>query len=278
MGTTDWADIYTDIGADPDAAQQAISRARRASRRATGAGRARANPLVLGRPVRTSLWRQFSTVARRQVRLLVADRGYFVFLVLLPFIVGLLPLAVAGDTGFGKAAVDSAAPNEPKQILVLLNLGAIFMGTALTIRELVGERAIFRREQAAGLSTSAYLCGQGRRVRRGRGGSVGHPGADRDGAEDRQGRASGRGGAGQSEVGAVRRYRGDVCGGGDRRPVRVGAGAEQQSSAAADGGDADDAAGPRGRLHPGDETGRWTRSPGSRRRGGAWPQRRRRLI
>jgi hypothetical protein len=31
------------------------------------------------------------------------------------------------------------------------------MGTALTIRELVGERAIFRREQAVGLSTSAYL-------------------------------------------------------------------------------------------------------------------------
>jgi hypothetical protein len=31
------------------------------------------------------------------------------------------------------------------------------MGTALTIRDLVGERAIFRREQAAGLSASAYL-------------------------------------------------------------------------------------------------------------------------
>jgi hypothetical protein len=78
-------------------------------------------------------------------------------LVLLPFIVGLLPLTVAGHTGFGKAAIDSSAPNEPKQLLVLLNLGALFMGTALTIRELVGERAIFHREQAAGLSTSAYL-------------------------------------------------------------------------------------------------------------------------
>ena len=31
------------------------------------------------------------------------------------------------------------------------------MGTALTIRELVGERTIFRREQAVGLSTTAYL-------------------------------------------------------------------------------------------------------------------------
>jgi len=90
-------------------------------------------------------------------RLIVADRGYFLFLVLLPFIVGLLPLTVAGHTGFGKAAFDSAAPNEPKQILVLMNFGAVIMGTALTVRELVGERAIFRREQAVGLSTSAYL-------------------------------------------------------------------------------------------------------------------------
>jgi hypothetical protein len=31
------------------------------------------------------------------------------------------------------------------------------MGTALTIRDLIGERAIFQREQAAGLSTTAYL-------------------------------------------------------------------------------------------------------------------------
>jgi len=33
----------------------------------------------------------------------------------------------------------------------------VFMGTALTIRDLVGERLIFRREQAVGLSPSAYL-------------------------------------------------------------------------------------------------------------------------
>jgi hypothetical protein len=107
--------------------------------------------------VQAKLWRQFSTLARRQLRLLVADRGYFVFLALLPFLVGLLPLAVAGHAGFGKAEFAGAAPNEAKQILVMMNFGAFFMGTALTVRTLVGERAIFRREQAVGLSTSAYL-------------------------------------------------------------------------------------------------------------------------
>jgi ABC-type multidrug transport system ATPase subunit len=156
MGTTDWADIFTDIDADPDAAHRRFLE--RAGRPAEAAGEpSPQQPGALGKPVRAGLWRQFSTVSRRQVRLIRADRGYFVFLVLLPFLLGLLPLAVAGHTGFGKALLDSAAPNEPKQIVVLLNLGAIFMGTALTIRELVGERVIFRREQAAGLSTSAYL-------------------------------------------------------------------------------------------------------------------------
>lgn len=156
MGSTDWADIFTDIDADPDAAQRRfLERTQRPAEPARPA--APEVPAALGRPARAGLPRQFSTLVRRQVRLILADRGYFWFLVMLPFIVGLLPLAVAGETGFGKAVLESASPNEPKQIVVLLNLGAIFMGTALTIRQLVGERAIFHREQAAGLSTSAYV-------------------------------------------------------------------------------------------------------------------------
>jgi ABC-type multidrug transport system ATPase subunit len=154
MGTTDWADIFTDISADPDAAQRRfVERAGRVDEPPTQP--APEQPAASGK--QTNLWRQFSTLARRQLRLLVADRGYFWFLVLLPFIVGLLPLAVAGDAGFGKAAFDGAAPNEAKQILVMMNFGAFFMGSALTVRTLVGERDIFRREQAVGLSTSAYL-------------------------------------------------------------------------------------------------------------------------
>jgi hypothetical protein len=41
--------------------------------------------------------------------------------------------------------------------MILLNIGVVFMGTALTVRDLVGERLIFQREQAVGLSGSAYL-------------------------------------------------------------------------------------------------------------------------
>ncbi len=153
MGTTNWADIFSTVASDPQAASD---------RYVALAGPTPPPPPVeapsdIGEPTHTSLLRQFSTIVRRQVRLIISDRGYFIFLALLPFIMGVLSLAVPGTTGFGIPDPMGDAPNQPGQILVLLNVGAIFMGTALTIRDLIGERAIFRREQAVGLSTTAYL-------------------------------------------------------------------------------------------------------------------------
>ena len=37
----------------------------------------------------------------RQMRLIVSDRGYFIFLAFLPFIMGALSLSVPGNVGFG---------------------------------------------------------------------------------------------------------------------------------------------------------------------------------
>jgi ABC transport system ATP-binding/permease protein len=153
LGTTNWADIFSAVADDPDAAHDRFL----ANTGPTPAAPATQQPADLGKPVHTSLLRQFSTITRRQVRLIVSDRGYFAFLALLPFIMGALSLSVPGTMGFGVPDPMGKAPNEPGQILVLLNVGAIFMGTALTIRDLIGERAIFRREQAVGLSTTAYL-------------------------------------------------------------------------------------------------------------------------
>jgi ABC transport system ATP-binding/permease protein len=153
MGTTNWADIFAKVGADPDAANRRFLQQSNPS----PAPPETEKPTDLGKPVHTSLRRQFSTIGRRQVRLVMSDRGYFVFLAMLPLIVGVLSLAVPGNVGFGIPNPMGNAPSEPIQILVLLNMGAVFMGTALTIRDLIGERAIFRREQAVGLSTTAYL-------------------------------------------------------------------------------------------------------------------------
>ncbi|WP_197283570.1 ATP-binding cassette domain-containing protein [Mycobacterium sp. Marseille-P9652] len=153
MGTTNWADIFSSVAGDPDGAK-----ARYLARTGPPPPPPPAEqPADIGDPSHTSLLRQFSTIARRQVRLIVSDRGYFIFLALLPFIMGSLSMSVPGDVGFGRPNPMGAAPTEPAQILVLLNVGAVFMGTALTIRDLIGERAIFLREQAVGLSTTAYL-------------------------------------------------------------------------------------------------------------------------
>jgi hypothetical protein len=75
----------------------------------------------------------------------------------LPFVLGALTLLVPGDGGLGIHDPRGHAADEPVQIVFLLSISAVFLGTALTIRDLVGERGIFRREQAAGLSASAYL-------------------------------------------------------------------------------------------------------------------------
>lgn len=152
MGTTDWADIFANAAADPDGVHQAyLTRHPAANKPVT----APVTPGDLGKPPKTSLLRQVSTVARRQGRLILADRGYFIFLALLPFVLAGLVLSVPGSAGFNVALPDN--PNEPGLLLALTNLGASFLGLALTIRDLIGERVIFRREQAVGLSATAYL-------------------------------------------------------------------------------------------------------------------------
>ncbi|OBJ10110.1 ABC transporter ATP-binding protein [Mycobacterium sp. 1165196.3] len=153
MGTTNWAKIFGMVGADPDEANRRFL----AQLKPPPAGPEAEKPADLGAPARSSTRRQFATIARRQVRLIVADRAYFIFLALLPFVMGALSLTVPGSTGFRVADPSGDGSDEPGSVLMLLTMAAVFMGTALTIRDLIGERPIFRREQAVGLSTKAYL-------------------------------------------------------------------------------------------------------------------------
>jgi hypothetical protein len=91
---------------------------------------------------------------------LVSSRIYFVFLLALPFALGALALLVPGNSGLARPGPGAANPHEAIEILAALNIAAVIMGTALTIRDLVSERRTFRREQAIGLSTTAYLVGK----------------------------------------------------------------------------------------------------------------------
>src|SRR5271155_5124369 len=155
LGTTNWADIFANVGADPDEANRRFLE--QGGRRDPQAP-APESPADLGETVHTDLLRQLSTIARRQVRLVISDRGYSAFLAVLPFLTGAVALTVKGPhPGLGPADPLGLAPTQPQYIMVLLNFGAVLMGTSLTIRDLIGERPIFRREQAVGLSTIAYL-------------------------------------------------------------------------------------------------------------------------
>ena len=162
MGTTDWAEIFSFVADNPDEAW-----ARYRQRHPHTSTQKAAPPT--GEPTKTpqaSSGRQVSTVFRRQLRLIFADRGYLAFLVAMPVVLGLLTLVIPGSTGFGITETEpgfapgTTVPKDPVeavQLLVVLVIGAAFMGAALTVRDLVGERAIFERERAVGLRPGAYL-------------------------------------------------------------------------------------------------------------------------
>lgn len=152
FGTTDWADIFADIKQDPEASYRRY-------------GTQNPKKVVAPEEVQQSApsvkrvsapWlSQFFTLATRQVSLIFADLGYLLFLLVLPVVVGLLILVVPGSSGL--AAASNASPAEPSQLLAMLVIGSAFMGASISIRDLVGERPIYIRERAVGLSVSAYL-------------------------------------------------------------------------------------------------------------------------
>lgn len=152
FGTDDWADIFELVANDPEAAFERYSaQGAQVPRAPESARRSVKDALVPKMPV----FSQFRTLCERQVSLMWADRAYLWFLLALPLVVGLLVLVVPGITGL--AAADNETPAEPSQLLAMLIIGASFMGASISIRDLVGERAIFLRERAVGLPVSAYL-------------------------------------------------------------------------------------------------------------------------
>ena len=153
MGTADWSRVLEAVSADPDGTHRAF-RARPAASTLT------APPEVAAPsppPAKPPMTRQIRLLARRDVRLIFADRLYFVFLAILPFALAGLTLLIPGGSGLGRPHAGSTHPHEAIEVLAALNVTAVIIGTALTIRAVVREHRIFRREQALGLSTAAYL-------------------------------------------------------------------------------------------------------------------------
>jgi ABC-type multidrug transport system ATPase subunit len=155
LDTDVWADIFARLITDPDGVHRAFQR--RQGDASPVAPCTRVPPGPVQSDSLSCRLRQFTTVMRRQLRLIVADRGHLASLVLLPVILGMITLSIPGGSGLGVPEPRGLAANEPSEILSLLSIGAIFMGTAISLRDLIAERIIFLREQAVGLSMSAYL-------------------------------------------------------------------------------------------------------------------------
>jgi ABC-type multidrug transport system ATPase subunit len=99
--------------------------------------------------------RQFLTLCLRMIAVIFADRGYAAFLLGLPLALGVLSQAVPGSNGLGPDAAGYSL--EAQRRLVVLIIGAAFMGVAVAIREIINESSIYKRERAIGLSATAYL-------------------------------------------------------------------------------------------------------------------------
>ena len=160
FGLADWADLFQAFDFYPDrdwagefAASIVYARYAAAQRRPNGAQPAEGQ-LPLDAPTqRRRRLRQYATLTRRYARVIAADRGYVLFMGLLPLVLGLLIRFVPAMQGL-------AGPNgnmSAQELLQILVTCACLAGTASSVRELVKERPIYIRELAAGLSPMAYL-------------------------------------------------------------------------------------------------------------------------
>jgi hypothetical protein len=84
-----------------------------------------------------------------------SDKSYLRLIIAFPVLLGVIPRVIPAKNGL------SIVPNQPNRdaptVLVVLILCACFMGMANSVREIVKERAIYRRERGIGLSMTAYL-------------------------------------------------------------------------------------------------------------------------
>ncbi|MFI5937524.1 FHA domain-containing protein [Actinoplanes sp. NPDC051494] len=150
FGARDYADAFAALS------EEATAWANRYTLQERPRTRERFAPVRSPSPPRQGALRQTGLLLHRAMTLLTADRRQWMMLAGLPFV-----LAAVVQTAPPEASL-RFDPGGPPQtgaatLLVILVLGAAFMGMAGSIRELVAERPIYRREWAIGLRSGAYL-------------------------------------------------------------------------------------------------------------------------
>ncbi len=117
-------------------------------------------PAALPASVRAPVpWaKQVSTLCRRHLAVLLADRRNLLYLLAEVLIPALLILALVGRRSFDPAVGDN--PHGLRTLLGALAVSAAAVGAANSVREVVKELPLYYRERAVGLSRSAYLAGK----------------------------------------------------------------------------------------------------------------------
>lgn len=102
--------------------------------------------------------KQFLVQAARYFSVIASDRYFLALIGVLPFVLAGVGSAVGTEYGLGEGPDDMGGLNmQARSLLLVIILGASFMGLSGSIQELVKERSIFEREASIGLSPSAYL-------------------------------------------------------------------------------------------------------------------------
>jgi ABC-type multidrug transport system ATPase subunit len=110
-------------------------------------------------PLATRTWfGQLGALSSRFARVLASDRRNALLLVLQAPVLGVL-MAVALPTGelSSPSVTEIRFVSTAGLVLFVVLLGATWLGANNAIREIARERALFERERAVGLSTSAYV-------------------------------------------------------------------------------------------------------------------------
>jgi ABC-type multidrug transport system ATPase subunit len=156
FGKKDYPDVFIELEATPgkDSAGR-FRQSRHYVPASITAPSARPAPEELPSIRQQSVASQLVTLSRRTLAVVASDKSYLRLIVAFPFLLGLIPRAISGTF---LLPAEKFQPNaEASTILLIMVLCACFMGMANSVREIVKERAIYRRERAIGLSRTAYI-------------------------------------------------------------------------------------------------------------------------
>ncbi|WP_322750693.1 MULTISPECIES: ATP-binding cassette domain-containing protein [unclassified Frankia] len=156
FGKPDFSDVFLELEASSGADAGARFRASNLYvATSVTAPSARAAPAELAGLRQQSVFAQLSTLFRRALSVTTSDRSYLRLIIAFPVLLGLVPRGVRARHDLG--VVPGQSNLDAPTVLLVLVVCACLMGTANAVHEIVKERAIYRREQTIGLSTTAYL-------------------------------------------------------------------------------------------------------------------------